>query len=105
MVVTLGIAEDGMKRILGLRQGATENAAVCVVLLEDLRERGLDTGRPTLFVLDGAKALHAAVTRVWGTNAVIPSTQDEEPQGPRLRECARGRRGGPWRRPIRSRVR
>jgi transposase-like protein len=75
MVVTLGIAEDGTKRILGLRQGATENAAVCVALLEDLRERGLDTGRPTLFVLDGAKALHAAVTKVWGQNAVIQRCQ------------------------------
>jgi hypothetical protein len=29
MVVTLGIAEDGTKHILGLRQGATENAQVC----------------------------------------------------------------------------
>jgi transposase-like protein len=75
MVVTLGIAEDGTKRILGLRQGATENAAVCVALLEDLRERGLDTDRPTLFVLDGAKSLHAAVTRVWRKNAVIQRCQ------------------------------
>jgi putative transposase len=75
MVVALGITEDGTKRVLGLRQGATENAAVCTALLEDLRERGLETGRPTLFVLDGAKALHAAVTRVWGKNAVIQRCQ------------------------------
>jgi transposase-like protein len=75
MIVAAGITADGTKRILSLRQGATENAAVCVALLEDLRERGLDTGRPTLFVLDGAKALHAAVTRVWGTNAVIQRCQ------------------------------
>src|SRR5262249_16069722 len=71
MVVALGITEDGTKRILGLRQGATENADVCAALLEDLVGRGLDAGRPTLVVLDGSKALHAAVTRVWGTNAVI----------------------------------
>jgi len=58
-----------------MRQGATENAQVCAALLEDLRERGLDTGRPTLFVLDGAKALHAAVTRVWGKSAVIQRCQ------------------------------
>jgi transposase-like protein len=75
MVVALGVTADGTKRVLGLRQGATENAAVCAALLEDLRERGLDTGRPTLFVLDGAKALHAAVTRVWGRNAVIQRCQ------------------------------
>ena len=75
MVVALGITEDGTKRVLGLRQGATENAEVCTALLEDLRGRGLDTGRPTLFVLDGSKALHAAVKRVWGKNAVIQRCQ------------------------------
>jgi putative transposase len=75
MVVVLGITDDGMKRILGLRQGATENAEVCTSLLEDLVGRGLDTSRPTLLVLDGSKALHAAVTRVWGKNAVIQRCQ------------------------------
>jgi putative transposase len=75
MVVALGVSDDGMKRVLGLRQGATENAEVCAALLEDLAGRGLDAGRPTLFVLDGSKALHAAVTRVWGTNAVIQRCQ------------------------------
>jgi putative transposase len=75
MIVALGIIEDGTKRILGLRQGATENAAVCVALLEDLQERGLDTSRPTLLVLDGAKALYAAVRRVWGKKAVIQRCQ------------------------------
>ena len=43
--------------------------------MEDLRERGLDTTKPTLLVLDGAKALHAAVKRVWGKNAVIQRCQ------------------------------
>ena len=75
MVVALGITEDGTKRILGLRQGATENAIVCVALLEDLQARGLDTSQPTLLVLDGSKALHAAATRVWGANAMIQRCQ------------------------------
>jgi transposase-like protein len=75
MVVAQGITADGTKRVLGLRQGATENTEVCAALLEDLRGRGLDTSRPTLFVLDGAKALHAAVTRVWGESAVIQRCQ------------------------------
>jgi transposase-like protein len=75
MVVALGITEDGTKRVLGLRQGATENAEVCTALLEDLGERGLDTSRPTLLVLDGSKALHAAVKRVWGKNAVLQRCQ------------------------------
>jgi hypothetical protein len=32
MVVDLGVMEDGTKRILGLRQGATENADVCTAV-------------------------------------------------------------------------
>jgi putative transposase len=75
MVVALGVSDQGEKRILGLRQGATENAEVVTSLLEDLRERGLDTSQSTLFVLDGAKALHAAVKRVFGKNAIIQRCQ------------------------------
>jgi putative transposase len=75
VIVALGITEDGTKRILGLWQWATENAEVCAALLDDLRERGLDTDRPTLFVLDGSKALRVAVLRVWGKNAVIQRCQ------------------------------
>jgi putative transposase len=75
MIAALGIAEDGTKRLLGIRQGATENAAVCTALLEDLCGRGLDSSSPTLLVLDGAKALHAAVKRVWGQNALIQRCQ------------------------------
>ena len=44
---------------------------VCVALLEDLQARGLDSSRPVLLVLDGAKALHAAAKRVWGQNGLI----------------------------------
>ena len=75
MVVALGVLENGAKRVLGVRQGATENATVCTALLEELCARGLDTSQPTLLVLDGSKALHAAVKRVWGGNALIQRCQ------------------------------
>ncbi len=75
MVVALGITTAGEKRILGLRQGATENATVVTSLLEELRERGVKADAPTLFVLDGAKALRAAVGRVWGKFAVVQRCQ------------------------------
>jgi putative transposase len=75
MICALGITEDGTKRLLGMRQGATENAAVCTALLEDLCGRGLDTSTPTLLVLDGAKALAAAVKRVWGGHGLIQRCQ------------------------------
>lgn len=71
MVVALGITEDGAKRILGFREGATENGEVCKSLMEGLVERGLATDQATLFVIDGSKALHKAVTRAWGERALV----------------------------------
>jgi transposase-like protein len=71
----MGITEDGTKRIIDLRQGATENAVVCTALLKDLQQRGLDRTQPMLLVLDGSKALHEAVRPVWGRNAVIQRCQ------------------------------
>ena len=64
-VVALGIGIDGTKHPLALVQGDTENATVVKRLLVDLRERGLDVTKPTLFVLDGAKALTSAVNAVF----------------------------------------
>jgi putative transposase len=64
-VVALGITIDGTKVPLGLAEGATENATVVTDLLVGLRERGLDTTRPILVVIDGAKALRRAVTDVF----------------------------------------
>jgi putative transposase len=64
-VVALGITIDGTKIPLGLAEGATENATVVRDLLADLRDRGLDTTRPLLVVIDGAKALRRAVLDVF----------------------------------------
>jgi putative transposase len=75
MVVALGVDNAGRKHVLGLRQGKTENAEVVKDLLCSLRDRGVDTTRPTLFCLDGAKALRAAVKTVFGDNAVIQRCQ------------------------------
>lgn len=46
MVVALGISQDGKKTILGIRQGASENATVVGGLLGDLVNRGLDFSEP-----------------------------------------------------------
>lgn len=64
-------AKDGKKAVLGIRHGSTENAEVCVALLQDLQERGLDLNQPILWVVDGSKALASAIRRVCGWNAVI----------------------------------
>ena len=75
MIVALGIGCDGRKTVLGLREGATENANVVGALLSDLVERGLDFSTPRLYVLDGGKALHAAVRRHAGESAFIQRCQ------------------------------
>jgi putative transposase len=75
MVAALGIAQDGRKMILGLRQGATENATVVGELLGDLVTRGLDFSEPRLYVLDGGKALTAAVKKHAGESAAIQRCQ------------------------------
>ena len=64
-VVALGITLDGTKVPLALAEGATENATVVGDLLAGLRDRGLDTTRPLLVVLDGAKALRRAILDVF----------------------------------------
>jgi transposase-like protein len=75
MIVALGIGCDGTKTVLGLREGATENAAVVGALLSDLIERGLDFSQPRLYILDGGKALYAAVKRHAGEAAFIQRCQ------------------------------
>lgn len=75
MVAALGIGQDGRKTILGLRQGATENATVVGELLGDLVERGLDFTATRLYVLDGGKALSAAVKTHAGESALIQRCQ------------------------------
>jgi putative transposase len=75
LVVALGISQDGRKTILGIRQGATENATVVGELLGDLVNRGLDFTEPRLYVLDGGKALTAAVKKYAGESAAIQRCQ------------------------------
>lgn len=75
MIVALGISVDGRKTVLGLREGATENATVVGELLGDLAARGLDFSVPRLYVLDGGKALQAAVRRHAGDAALVQRCQ------------------------------
>ncbi len=65
-VVALGVSTDGVKVPLGLWDGSTENKRVCVELLANLVDRGLDCDQGVLVVLDGGKALRAAVDAVFG---------------------------------------
>ena len=75
MIAALGIGCDGTKTVLGIREGATENTAVVSSLLSELGERGLDFSTPRLYVLDGGKALAAAVRKHAGEAAFIQRCQ------------------------------
>ena len=70
-VVALAITADGTKVPVGLWEGSTENATVVKALLADLVARGLDATDGLLVVIDGAKALSAAVRAVFGASAAI----------------------------------
>jgi putative transposase len=65
-IVALGVTTDGIKVPLGLWDGSTENKTVTAHLLSDLVDRGLDCEQGVLVVLDGSKALRAAVGEVFG---------------------------------------
>ena len=62
----VGVDTAGKKYVLGLREGASENATVVTALLEDLVARGVKTDRRYLFVIDGGKALRKGIDQVFG---------------------------------------
>jgi len=66
MIGAVGVDLEGNKHVLGIREGATENSTVITELLEDIVSRGLDRKRKMLFVIDGSKALRAAINAVFG---------------------------------------
>ena len=66
VIVAVGVDSEGYKHVLGLREGASENAVVVKGLLEDLVERGVSPARRRLFVIDGSKALRTAIDAVFG---------------------------------------
>ena len=66
VLAAVGVDSGGKKHVLGVREGASENAEVTSALLEDLVERGLDPSRRRLFVIDGSKALRKAIGQVFG---------------------------------------
>jgi putative transposase len=75
ILLALGIEADGSKHVLALREGSTENAAVCKALLADLRERGLDLDRPTLFIIDGGTGVRKAIRESCGALGVVHRCQ------------------------------
>lgn len=72
MVVAVGVTDDNQKIPLGLIAGTTENATVVGDLLASITARGFTpAARRLLAVLDGGRALRAAVKTLWGDAVVI----------------------------------
>ena len=71
VICAAGVDDQGHKHVLGLREGATENAEVARALLEDLASRGLDSKRRRLFVIDGSLALRKAIDLIFGMGTPV----------------------------------
>ena len=71
VISAVGIDREGVKHVLGIELGATENAAAVKSLFSRLRDQGLPTDRKYLFVIDGAKALRAAIDEVFGAEQSV----------------------------------
>ena len=71
MIGAVGVDSEGNKHVLGIREGATENSTVITELLEDIVSRGVDPKRKMLFVIDGSKALRAAINAVFGSDQPV----------------------------------
>jgi transposase-like protein len=88
----VGVDRAGHKHVLGIQQGATENAAAVEDLLEQLVARGVDPKAKRLFVINGAKALRGCDPQsVWNaaSGAALPQSQDPQ----RVRPTAGGTEG------------
>jgi len=56
-MVSLGINAEGIKRVLGFWQGATENHELCKELLADMERRGLPISRKVIWITDGGRGI------------------------------------------------
>lgn len=71
IVAAVGVDGEGRKHLLGLSQGASENARAVKDLLTDLIARGLDPAAARLYVIDGSKALRSAIEEMFGDSARV----------------------------------
>lgn len=71
VLCAVGVDAQGNKHVLGMVEGASENASSATALLEDLVDGGVDPKRRYLFVIDGSKALRAAINRTFGAGSPV----------------------------------
>jgi transposase-like protein len=67
VLAAVGVDRTGVKHVLGVVAGSSENYHVARDLLCGIIERGLDPGRLRLFIIDGSKALRKAINELFGS--------------------------------------
>jgi transposase-like protein len=77
----VGVEAQGRKHVLVVAQGASENAASAIYLLENVGSRGVNPDRRYLFVIDGSKALWAAINLVFGSGQPVQIRVIEHQEG------------------------
>jgi transposase-like protein len=75
LLAAVGVDGNGDKHPLGVMEGASENAAVCQALIDNLVGRGLDPSVCRLFIIDGSRALSKAIRNSFGHNTPIQRCQ------------------------------
>lgn len=75
LLVALGIESGGHKHVLGVVEGTTESAQVCLSLFRNLIDRGLVVERARLFVVDGGRGILSAIGTTFGAWATVQRCQ------------------------------
>lgn len=71
ILAAVGVDAEGKKHLLGIASGSSENKRVAKDLLTHLVAHGLNPDLARLFVIDGSKALRAAIEEVFGEAAQV----------------------------------
>lgn len=69
-IVGLGIDTEGIKRVLGFWQGATENHEICEELFGDMERRGMTLTREIIWITDGGKGIIKALRKRFGKKLI-----------------------------------
>lgn len=75
LLAAVGVDGNGDKHPLGVMEGASESAAVCQALIDNLVGRGLDPAVCRLFIIDGSRALLKSIRASFGRNTPIQRCQ------------------------------
>jgi putative transposase len=75
IIIALGITLEGEKVILGFIESSTENGRVCRDFMNELINRGLNTDKEILFVINGAKGIYKGIKSALSEKAVIRRCQ------------------------------